>query len=618
MPHAEIDGDRILVDTIWHEKELIKQVPGSHWVAELKMWEVPLAWGSCIILRGVFGPSLTVGEQLNKWAFGEIANRVGPATALRKMTEPMTDSWLLDGLYPFQRAGVNFLDVAGDALLGDDMGTGKTVQALRALELSDDNLGLPALVICPNSVKATWSREAARWFPEAHVYVLAGSSTVKMKILKEAEHDPLALVVINIEGARGLSRLAPYGSIRLRRCRDCSTQGDAGLKPAQCEVHPKLLNTIPFRTVIVDEAHRIKDPQSKQTRACWAIMHGPTVRRRWALTGTPLANHPGDLWSIMHGVNRQDFPTKSKFTDRYCLMAWNAYGAMDVVGINPEHRDEFFKILDPRFRRMPKSLVLAQLPPKIRSQRLVEMSPKQAAAYKDIEEGFLTRLTDGGLLVAPNNLAAQVRLLQLSSSYCQVEKVDPDDITSWKVTLCEPSPKVDELELIMEELGDEPLVVAAESRQLIYLASARLTKNHVPHGLITGLQNTFERERALEAFQSGRTRVLLFTVKAGGTGLTMTRASTIVFLQRSWSMIDNMQAEDRVHRIGSEHHATINVIDVVTRDTVEDRVQIPRLYEKFERLQEILRDRETLAAAGRDTTTLDAEQDRILAANLGV
>jgi SNF2 family DNA or RNA helicase len=612
MAYAERDGDTIIVQSTWGEKELVKQVPGARWSPQEQVWRLPLGWAQCVILRGVFKHTLTIGEQLNKWAFNEREFRIDRAMALRTMVEPVIRVY--PELYPFQEVGVDFLDTAGDALLGDDMGTGKTIQALKALEF--DN-ALPALVISPNSVKAAWAREAAKWYPEAHVYKIEGTAPAKLKMLKEAQDDPCALVLINFESVRLWSRLAPYGSFRLRKCRDCDkVNGEVGLKSASCEVHPKILNTIPFKTVIVDEAHRIKDPKSKQTRGCWAVMHGPTVQRRWAMTGTPLANHPGDLWSIMHGVNRQDFPSRTKFVDRYCLLAYNAYGAMDVVGINPEHRDEFFKILDPRFRRMPKSLVLSQLPPKVRTQRLVDMSPKQAAAYRDIADGFLTRLEDGGLLVAPNNLAAQVRLLQLSSSYCQVEK-DPDGVVT-KVTLCAPSPKIDELELILEELGDAPVVVAAESRQLIELASARLTKNGVSHGLITGAQNTWERERALGAFQSGQLRALLFTVKAGGTGLTMTRANTIIFLQRSWSMIDNKQSEDRVHRIGSEHHSHINIIDVVTRNTVEDLVQIPRLYDKLERLEEINRDRQLMAAAGKSVATLELEEEKILLSNLGV
>jgi SNF2 family DNA or RNA helicase len=620
MAFAEVDGDRILVQTTWSEKDVVRQVPGARWNAHAKVWHTPLSWASCLILRGVFGPDLNIGPALDAWAAEEIRTRVAPANALRLRHVLDFDEELRDPrLRQFQHLDVEWLLTAGDALLCNDMGTGKTVSALSYLKALDDagDRPLPALVICPNSVKVNWGREAATWLPDAVPYVVRGTASVKAKILAAAATDPNALVIVNIEGVRSFSRLAPYGSVRLKKCRECDPgNGEDGLAVTRCEVHPKVLNQVPFRTVILDEAHRIKEPKSQQTRACWAVMHGPAVVRRLGMTGTPIANHPGDLWSVMHGVSPADFPSRTKFVDRYCLVAWNPYGTLNVVGIQPEHREEFFRIVDPRVRRMPKELVLPQLPPRVRSMRHVEMTPKQAKAYREIETLFVTRLGDETLLTAPGNLTKTQRLMQLSSSYCTVDATDPEDPATWTVRLTDPSPKVDELLVVMDELGDEPFVVVAESRQLIYLAHERLTKLSVPHGLITGAQNEWERQRALDDFQEGRTRCLLFTAKAGGTGLTMTRASTIVFLQRSWSMIDNEQSEGRVHRIGSEGHERVNVIDLVTENTIEVK-QLRRLYEKFEQLQTILRDRETLAAAGKPTDHLDREYSAILNSHLG-
>ena len=627
MPTAELRNDRIEIETTWNEKELVQRVPGARWIDRDRVWAAPLSWATCMTLRGIFGPTLKIGPELNKWALTERAERVDPAMTLRPLTAGDIRFWPLstngaDNLYDFQRAGVQFLLAAGDALLADDMGTGKTIQALTALrELERYRLDLapalpgppvlPALVICPNSVKTVWEREAAIWFPEATPYVVNGSAAVKQKTLDTAAQDPTALVIINIEAVRTFSRLAPYGSIALRRCRECSTHGEVNLKATSCQVHPKTLNKIPFASVIVDEAHRIKDPASQQTRAVWALCHGPDVRRRYALTGTPLANDPSDLWSIMHAVAKTDFPTRGRFIDRYCLQAWNPFGALQIVGVAPDTREEFYRILDPRMRRMPKALVLPQLPPKVREVRYVEMVPKQARAYRQMHDEFVAEVGGESLLIAPGNMPKAIRLMQLASAYCEV-------LGDGSVRLTEPSPKVDELIAIMEELGDTPFVFCAEHRQLIDLASARLSKLGVRHGLITGGQTTSEREQHLYDFQAGKTRVLGFTIKAGGTGLTMTAAGAIVFLQRSWSMIDNQQAEDRVHRIGSElFHDSILVIDVVTRDTIEQLSQIPSLWQKFERLEEIRRDRQTLAAAGLNDASLAAEEEFILSSHLG-
>ena len=635
MPRAERDGDLIVVETRWTEKDLIKLIPGSRWDADGRRWTLPLTWPACLQLRGVFPDALDVGPDLTAWSWDEFTQRVTPSTELRTaLTWPLRDG-LSPRLYDFQVPGVRFLLTAGDALLGDQMGTGKTIQALEALRLLPD--GLPALVICPNAVKRSWVEKAAEWCPGAVPYVVTGGAVGRRKILRTASDDPAALVVINTEAVRLLSRLAGYGSIRLARCRECDPRGEEVVTPARCEVHPRELNGFGFRTVVLDEAHWVKDPRSKQTRACWAVGSDPSVRRRWALTGTPIANHVGDLWSVMHFIAPSEHPTKSKFVDRYGLQSWNAYGGLDVVGLNPVNRAEFHAVTDPRFRRVTKAEVLPQLPPKIRSQRWVELTTNQRRVYRELEDQLVAFMPDGEVLVTPDNLVKATRLLQLSSSFAEVKEV-PVRLTvlskcrcygagldehspdcrygiEIRVTLCEPSPKLDEVEVVLEELGDEQVVITAESRQLIDLLARRLDRHRTPYGLITGAVSEYDRDRARETFSAGGTRLMLMTLGAGGTGLDgLQCARNIIFIQRSWKMITNVQGEDRTHRIGSEVHDAVHVIDIIARDTIEDRVQWPRLAAKLERLEEITRDRERLRASGVD---VDAEYDRIVGSDLG-
>lgn len=616
MAHADVMSDRIFVQTHWNEKELIKQIPGARWNADKKVWTVPLSWAACIQLRGVFQSTLSLGQDLINWAKQEREFRVDRSLRYRNVIEP-TLIGPSDKLYPFQRAGVDWLHIANSALLADEMGTGKTIQILELLndlELHDRGDYLPALVISPNGVKRNWHHETVKWAPHVNPYVIAGSAARRKAVIQQVAVDPSALAIINFESLRTHSRLAGYGSVRLKRCVDCGGK-NPDVKPTACEVHDRDLNLIKFKTVIVDEAHRIKDPHAKQTRAVWAIGDRVQVTRRFALTGTPIANDPSDLWSVMHFVDPVEYPTRSAFIDRYCLVAWGAYGGLDVKGVNPINREEFFKILDPRFRRTPKALVLPQLPPKVRSTRVVELTPRQLKAYKDLEDGIATRLPDGSILVAPNDLEGKTRLIQLSSATLEQVGVDPNTDKP-KFRMCDPSPKIDELEVVLEELGTKPVCVSADHRQLIDLAARRLDKLKIPYGLIVGGQHDFERDVALRDFQAGKLRVLLFTLKAGGTGLTMTAADTMIRLQRSWSMIDNYQGEDRVHRIGAERHESIHIIDIVASGTVEDD-QLLRLYEKSERLEEITRDRARLIAAGVSTGELDEEEQRILASDLG-
>jgi SNF2 family DNA or RNA helicase len=646
VPHAERHNDVISVTTQWTEKELIKQIPGSRWDSMNKIWTVPLSWASCLQLRGMFGDALTVGFYLTQWSYNEFMERVSPATNVRSVTTRVNGDWD-KRLYDFQTAGAMFLKLAQSGLLGDDLGMGKTAQILATLKAVDDDTSdaFPALVICPNSVKTGWEKQAILWKSNVNTYIVTGSALQRRKILERAKTDPRALVVINIEAVRLLSRLAPFGSTRLTRCRACDKHGEEKITPARCEVHIKVLNDFGFNTVILDEAHRIKEPSSKQTRACWAVAHDPSVKRRFALTGTPVANHVGDLWSIMHFVMPTEYPTKSKFVDRYGLQAWNAFGGLDIVGINPVTRTEFFNILDARFRRTPKALVLSQLPRVVRATRWVNMSAKQAHAYTEMEKRMITRLDTGEVLLAANNLVNATRLLQLSSSYCEVDEAEPVPLTvlskcacygqgldehalgcangrRFIVRLIEPSPKLDAMEDIIDELGEKPVVIAAESRQLIELAAKRFAKRKEPIGLITGSISEFDRQQAIQRFQANQIRAILMTSKAGGTGVDgLQHSDTMICLQRSWSMIDNVQLDGRVDRIGSEKHNSVTIIDVVARDTIEETTQYPRIMEKYERLEEINRDRERLLQAGvspPDLYALDEREARVLSQHLGM
>jgi SNF2 family DNA or RNA helicase len=653
MPVAELDenGEQIVLhDTLWADKPLVTQIPGKKWDANLKRWTLPLSWAACIQARALFGPydpetgkGLRVGELLGGWSRGEKARR-DAVLKLRDAREPVNvyaydvDNDHADKLYPFQIPGRDFMVTAKYALLGDEMGSGKTLQtlaALRAVNKQDsrdvwgtgDESGMgyveqgayPALVVCPNSTKRNWAREIRKWLPEATPVVIDGSAAKRRKQLEAVYEDGRpairnAVVIMNIESVKLHSRLAPYGSVRLKKCAECDpTSGNAELTPAKCESHDKELNAIPFKVCVLDEAHRVKDPRTLQARAVWRVFHGETVTYRWALTGTPVANHPGDIWSILHTIAPHEFPRKSAFIDRYALVEFNAFGGMSIVGLNPATRDEFLSLLDVRFRRMLKALVLDQLPAKTRVVRHVEMSAKQAKAYKEVADEYVLTTESGDKLVMNGNLPAATRLLQLSSAMCDIDKGEtPDDMGSWKVTLTDTpkSPKIDELMSIIEDNPDKPLAIAAEHKQLIDLAARRLTAEGIEYGVITGGVSGAQRDETIEAFQSGKLKYILFTYKAGGVGLNMTAADTLVRLQRSWSLIDNMQGEDRVHRIGSEKHKAITIIDIITADTVEE-TQVEKLYAKMQRLEEIVRDREQLQTAGKSTAHLDAEAARI-------
>jgi SNF2 family DNA or RNA helicase len=577
-------GGHIVINAEWRLKELCKSLPGASWDTKASVWRIPLSWAGCLALRSTFRDSLVIGESLAAWAATEKLTRIDPSNALRDVDISEVGD---QDLFPHQRAGVEFLATAKRALLADEPGLGKTAQAIRALKKMHDNgeQVFPALVICPNTLKKNWEREFDRWWPGVNVTVINGSAT-KRRAQFDQQSD---VIVINWESLRTHSRLSSYGSIALARCIDCKGH-DSRITPARCEVHTRELNEIDFKAVIADEIHRSKDPKSKQTRALWAATGDANIR--YALTGTPIANNVIDLWPILHWLEPKEWPSKTKWIDRMIDTMINAFGGMMVLGVKSHMEDEFYAAINPRMRRMLKSRVLPWLPEVITERRDVEMGVKQAKAYKQMLDHMITLLESGDSLIASNPLTQTLRLLQFASSYADVSV---DETGKEKVTLSDPSCKVDALmdDIKNGDFGDDSVAVCAVSRQLIEILSARLTKEGIEHGLITGAQDQDERQKSIDDFQSGKTKWILFTAQAGGVGVTLTTARRLVMLQRPWSLVDYKQALDRVHRIGSEIHDCVIITDYVTEGTVEERV-IQALDTKSDNFEQIVRDKEQL------------------------
>lgn len=582
--YVEASGADIWCWVEYREQELIQKVPGAKWEKDHSLWRVPLSWAACQQLRGVFGEGLQVGPVLATWSATENEGRVGACLALRDAEDATLPDGLLPkdlprvgdvlhgevveqdwDLEPRQRAGVRFLATARRAALCDGMGSGKTVQticALRLLEIEGAD-PFPTIVVCPNSMKATWAKEWAIWDPRRKVQVVNGGAAARRKQIESGAD----VLIMNWEGLRNHSRVAGYGSIRL----------------TDKEKEDKELQAVPLRTMVADEAHRAKNPSAKQTRAAWAV--AKQCEFRFALTGTPVANSPEDTWAIMHMVEPHEWPAKGQFIDRYALQSWSQFGFMNIVGIRGDVKDEFFRILDPRFIRRPTQVVVPglkeKLPPQVRE---VELIAKQRRAYDQLKKELLAEL-ESGMLMATNPLTRMIRLVQLASSYGEVDEAG-------NLTLTEPSSKLDALDDILEEIGDEEqAVVFAESRQLIDLAAHRMEKAKVTHGLITGGIDVHRRQSAVDDFQNGASRLILATLGAGGEGITLTAARHVIFLQRSFSLVKNLQAEDRVWRKGQMR--SVQRIDIMAANTIEAHVFEVGL-EKAARLEEICRDEDTL------------------------
>jgi len=590
VPHADWDGaGSIAVSASFIDRDRMLLVPGSTYRGG--NWHVPLSWASCVVLRGVFGAELTLSPSLVSWAARE-RKRVERAMELRELlelppsaakgaaliskTEEESGSSLR--LKPFQRVDVAYLITMQTAGLFQPMGAGKTGVAIRTLQVLEA-AGLkpfPALIVAPNSVKTTtWPVELEKWAPKLSFAVVDGSAAARRKkIFQRAD-----VTVINWESVRLHSRVAGYGDIRL-------TDKDR---------QPKELNELEPRTVILDEAHKLNDPKSAQSRAVKFLAHQAVYR--FALTGTPVDGEIDDLWGILHVVAPDWHPGRMRYMDRWALTGYSLYGGRAVLGLNPLTEPEFRKVTQPLYRRLPKEILLPQLPEKLPVViRHTPMSAKQSRVYHEMEQHQLAQLDD--LLVAGDGRTAMMRMMQFASAYADHVEITSDPVTGktrYSITLSEPSGKVDDLLELLEEMGEEPLAVAAVSRQLVELAAARLLKHGISYGLVTGAQSGDERAEAVRQFQAGETRVILLTLGAGAEGLTLTRARVMLFMQEDWSPAVNAQAEDRIHRIGSEIHAGrgIQVIKQVTPGTVEERKPLV-LAAKAGRTEEVLADKDAL------------------------
>lgn len=591
---ADTDGITISVFcSDFASRDLVSLVPGSKWREARSCWELNLTWSSAKQLRSLFGDDLELSDALADWGYEEYKNRIEPCMALRGLLNPGKPYPVEfdQRLYPYQVAGAQFLAAAKHAILSDPVGAGKSATSISAAKLLNT---LPALVVAPKSTLISWQREIERWWPGTPTYVVDGTREKRAKTILECG-EKRGFCIINWESVRLHSRLAPYGSTRLRHCTQCDRASDSPW--SKCERCPQELNMVNWELVIADEGHRMAKASSKQTRAMWAIGQGlghETPEYRWILTGTPLTDQIDTIYCPLHFIDPDEWPSSVAFIERYALCRIVSWGSgAEVIGLNPANEEEFQEIFQPRFRRMPKEIILPQLPPIIRTRRYIEMSPVQRRCYEEMAENMIAETESGELLIAANPAVKMLRMVQFSSA--TVDLVDTsinEEDADLVARLVDPSNKLDAL---MDDLPDlikagESIVVFAVSRQLIEMAEERLKEAKIKYAVIKGNQKQDFRQKQIDDFQEKKVPVILVVVQAGGTGVTLTTARIAIFLQRSWSFIDNHQAEGRIHRIGSEIHEAIEIIDYISRGTVDATV-VQVAEGKEIALEQIVRDR---------------------------
>ncbi|HEX2570055.1 MAG TPA: DEAD/DEAH box helicase [Polyangia bacterium] len=445
-------------------------------------------------------------------------------------------------LRPYQERGLSWLrfllDHGFGGCLADDMGLGKTIQVLAlvwALVRSAREQaasggareaagGTPHLVVCPTSVVINWAKEARRFTPELRVYVHQGPERVR-------------------DGARFRERVA-MSDLVLTSYPLLRRDGE-------------LFAALPWDLVVADEAQNIKNPEALQTRALKEL----AAQRRLALTGTPVENRLRDLWSLFDFV----LPGLLGGPTRFARCFLSPIGRNDA-GALERLRRRIAPFLLRRSKRDPG--IAEELPEKQEQDVYCELSREQVALYRAMVEATFGGLRDKrGMERKAHILGALTRLKQICNHPEHFAVETPERL--WGR-----SGKLDRLRELLAELLDEEqatLVFTQFTEMGLLLQRALAERFALTVPFYHGGLDARQREAIVTEFQSpAGPPVLLVSLRAGGSGLNLTRASAVIHYDRWWNPAVEDQATDRAHRIGQK--ARVNVYKLVTRGTLEERV----------------------------------------------
>ena len=439
----------------------------------------------------------------------------------RVLVPPQTTPVLLELLRPYQRRGVEWLhhlcEVGCHGLLADEMGLGKTLQVLSLLAARPAPEH-PSLIVCPASVVPVWREEILKFFPGFSVDVLKTGHDFTSR----REAGP---------GQRPLLWLASYTQLRKHRA---------------------LLEGTEFGYAVLDEGQFIKNPDAKVTQTCFAVR----ARHRIVLTGTPLENRQLDLWSIF----------------RFLLPGLLGSRAAFEAALHSDREGTLGRLraqLAPFMLRRTKSEVAQELPPKVEMDLICPLTEVQRFEYARICTEGLARLGDDvGAAMREKSFGFLALLTRLRQTCC-----DPD-MLPWLKAPLEDSGKINLLvEKLTEIIGSgHKAVIFSQFVMLLDRVRAALIRHfpELPRYELTGM--TLDRQKPVQNFQTAQgAAVMLVSLKAAGTGITLHAADYVFLLDPWWNPAVEAQAVDRVHRIGQTN--TVFVYRMVTAGTVEERIQ---------------------------------------------
>lgn len=473
--------------------------------------------------------------------------------------------------YKHQTVAVNKLGkpTIESRLIADDMGLGKTLEAL----MIDDELRSerhspsgnnkahpaykrPTLIVAPKAVHYDAWVPAIRslhdhWTEEGFERNIAVIDPKNRQLLVDRLKDKTSLpafVIVHYEALR--------------------------LMPELAEIY--------WFHVIADEVHRVKNRKAQQTHYLKVLK----TYYKTGLSGTPADDKPQDIWSILNWLYPKEFKSYWGFVNTYCSQEMNTVRGgrsfRKITGVNRQRIPELHQKWSPWYIRRTKEDAGVDLPEKYYTEMFVDLLPNQRRAYEQMRKDMIAWIGEhqDQALVATIAVAQLIRLQQFALASVSFGP-------NGRVTLVDPSSKVDRLMDVVEGNPTSSLVVFSQSRSMVDLVLRRATATGVSCVPYTGHVSERDRVRNVQAFQAGDVQLFASTIAAGGEGITLHRASTVVFMDRMWNPTKNRQAEDRLHRIGQANK--VQVIDIMAKDTV-DRGRHQRIASKWEELRWLLGD----------------------------
>lgn len=415
-------------------------------------------------------------------------------------------------LRDYQKAGVRWLASLAHhgfgACLADDMGLGKTLQALMVLRMRQ-HLG-PALVVVPKSVVTNWQEEAARFAPE------------------------LSVVVIDVPQERDrLINSAKAGSVVLI---------NYGLVASLAHV----LGGRSWSSIVLDEAQQIKNAGTKRAKLLFQL-EGDF---RLALSGTPIENHLGELWSLFTFINPGLLGSLSEFKRRF-----------GKAVKDPKHMALLRALISPFILRRLKQHVLAELPDKTEIVHHVSLSAPERELYEATRREVVQQVQSADGRALMHVLSGLTRLRRLCCSPALI-------LPQWQ----QANSKLDEAMALIEEAieGGHRILVFSQFVDLLSLLRQRIAQKQWDYSYLDGSCSVKERQAAILRFRNEPVSLFLISLKAGGTGLNLTQADTVIHLDPWWNPAVEDQASDRAHRMGQTQPVT--VYRLVCEQTVEEKI----------------------------------------------